>query len=268
MKLVLMLGNGLLCGMLLAGTDCSTNAQISVNAAANMSQAEKRERFMKITGGKIIRPQSGMGCFAFINAQTNAPVSELVRVAALIYRDTKIETKVIACGDKMGAALMKRLGVQLGVSVVAESGAPALVVVPEEGWAVVNVTRLMEGQDGKLMFAKRVRQELYRAFGLLAGGCGSSYEGNLLDPIREPSDLDIYPDSDTAMPFDMLQKIPKFCKAYNVRPWVETSYRRACIDGWAPAPTNDYQRAIWDQVHAAPTKPIVITPESKRNGNN
>ena len=40
-------------------------------------------------------------------------------------------------------------------------------------------------------------------------------------------------------------------------------YRKACMDGWAPAPTNEYQKAIWDQVHAIPTKPIKIEFDPK-----
>lgn len=229
-----------------------------------MSAAEKRERFLKMTGGRILKPQSGLGSFGFVNAQTNVPMSELVYMAKLINRDTMLETKVFACGDKMNVGLLKKLGIQMGVSVVCDKDEPTLIVAPEEGWAVVNVAKLGEGADGKMMYSKRVRKELYRAFGMVTGACGSSYDGNLLDPIREPSDLDMYPESDLALPYDMLQKIPKFCKPYGLRPWVMTTYRHACIDGWAPAPTNDYQRAVWDQVHEAPTKPLVIAPETKR----
>ena len=36
------------------------------------------------------------------------------------------------------------------------------------------------------------------------------------------------------------------------------SYHKACEERWAPAPTNDIQRAIWDKVHAIPDKPITI----------
>ena len=42
------------------------------------------------------------------------------------------------------------------------------------------------------------------------------------------------------------------------------SYRQACREGWAPAPTNDVQRAIFEQVKAdkerGPTNPITIPP--------
>ena len=31
-----------------------------------------------------------------------------------------------------------------------------------------------------------------------------------------------------------------------------------CQEGWAPPPTNEYQRAIWNDVHKIPEKPMKI----------
>ena len=33
--------------------------------------------------------------------------------------------------------------------------------------------------------------------------------------------------------------------------------------GWAPAPTNEVQQAIWDKVHQIPDKPITIEFDPK-----
>ena len=43
------------------------------------------------------------------------------------------------------------------------------------------------------------------------------------------------------------------------------SYRTACQQGWAPAPTNDAQRTIWQEVHQIPDKPITIKFDPKRD---
>lgn len=43
-----------------------------------------------------------------------------------------------------------------------------------------------------------------------------------------------------------------------VKKVVFASYRKACQEGWAPAPTNDVQRTIWDEVHEIPSEPIKI----------
>ena len=33
-------------------------------------------------------------------------------------------------------------------------------------------------------------------------------------------------------------------------PYIESTYRKACREGWAPAPTNDVQKAIWEDINA------------------
>ena len=45
------------------------------------------------------------------------------------------------------------------------------------------------------------------------------------------------------------------------------TYWQACKEGWAPAPTNDVQKAIWDKVHSLPTAPLKIAPEPKKVNN-
>lgn len=53
-------------------------------------------------------------------------------------------------------------------------------------------------------------------------------------------------------------------KAYGINTIAIATYRTACQQGWAPAPTNDVQKAIWDEVHTLPSEPIKIKPESKK----
>jgi len=224
----------------------------------------KREDVLRATGGRLLEPNSGKGVFVIASAQDKVELKDIQALANIIQSATMIEIHVVQSSDEMSAATLRKLSAQMGVSVVDVPGKPGLIVAPEEGWAVVNIAPLAAGQDGKLNFARRVRKEIYRAFGMVAGGCGSSYQGNLLDPIRTPDDLDMYPESDLQMPIDMLQKMPKFCDKFGVRPWRMTTYRRACHEGWAPAPTNDYQKAIWDKVHAMPSEPIKIKPEEKK----
>ena len=48
-----------------------------------------------------------------------------------------------------------------------------------------------------------------------------------------------------------------------VSPTRKGTYEAAVKQGWAPAPTNDIQKAIWDKVHQLPTKPIQIKFDPK-----
>ena len=50
--------------------------------------------------------------------------------------------------------------------------------------------------------------------------------------------------------------------------YIKATYLRACHLGWAPPPTNDVQRAIWEKIKAekerGPTKPITIPPPNAK----
>ena len=43
-----------------------------------------------------------------------------------------------------------------------------------------------------------------------------------------------------------------------------STYRKACQEGWALAPTNDVQKAIWKEVHSIPDKPMTIEYKPKK----
>ena len=58
--------------------------------------------------------------------------------------------------------------------------------------------------------------------------------------------------------FDALQSIMRNLQNLGVTQTRKTTYRRACMEGWALQPTNDYQKVIWEEVHAKPTKPMKI----------
>ena len=66
------------------------------------------------------------------------------------------------------------------------------------------------------------------------------------------------------LPIDIQDSIKKYLSAAGVTPLRRTIYRRACQEGWAPAPTNDVQKAIWDKVHAIPKTPMKIEFDPKK----
>ncbi len=64
--------------------------------------------------------------------------------------------------------------------------------------------------------------------------------------------------------FDFVQGMSKHLPNLGIKQFTRTIYKKACEEGWAPAPTNDYQKAVWEQVKAdkerGPTSPITIPP--------
>lgn len=59
-------------------------------------------------------------------------------------------------------------------------------------------------------------------------------------------------------PPDEYARTLDYLKRYGVEPYVETTYRHACQEGWAPTPTNDYQKAIWEKERKLPSNPLKI----------
>ena len=152
----------------------------------------------------------------------------------------------------------------LALCVVDKPGGETLLVSPEGCWVEVNVAPLAADDPPKELFEKRFRREMWRAcaYGM---GVGNEQMPSLLNPIASLKALDEN-EYDTPTPdvFNMMVFWAARRKMARVR---YASYRRACEEGWAPAPTNDAQRAIWEKAKAdkerGPTNPIKIEPPRK-----
>ena len=132
-----------------------------------------------------------------------------------------------------------------------------MLVAPDSRWANVNVAAL-----GDANLDKRIQREVLRAFSYLCGGVSSSYPNPMSYPVTNVKQLDLIENPE--LPIDVIMRFPEYLKLLGVTPYVQASYRTACRQGWAPAPTNDVQKAIWDKVHAAPKTPMKIEFDPKK----
>ena len=64
--------------------------------------------------------------------------------------------------------------------------------------------------------------------------------------------------------FDALQSIMRNLQNLGVTQARKTTYRRACMEGWAAQPTNSFQKAVWDEVHSIPKNPMQIKFDPKK----
>ena len=153
----------------------------------------------------------------------------------------------------------------LAIFIVDKPGGETLLVSPEGCWVELNVAPLAADNPTKELLDKRVRREMWRAlaYGM---GVGNEQMGSLLAPITSVKALDEY-DSDTPTP-DAFNQIVFWAARRKMARVRYSTYRRACEEGWAPAPTNDAQKAVWEQVKSdkerGPTKPITIEPPGKK----
>jgi len=212
------------------------------------------------TGGRIVRPGTKTGRIVCVDCRASGDKAMLAEAAGSFERVSKVRVEVA----EGRFAWPKPVVVgNASLFVVDDAALPSLVSAPEDRWAMVNVAPLRKGRgENGAFFAARVGKELTRGFALLAGAQDSSFRGTLVGCMTGAEQLDVY--EDNRLPVDVTKRFANYVRGYGIKPAEEVTYRKACQEGWAPAPTNDVQKAIWDKVHTMPTEPIKIAPEAKK----
>ena len=224
-----------------------------------LSAAEKQARFIRQTGGMIINWNAMKGNITIIDAQKRVPgtlVSEKVAEIARIFMcDFRYRAAENAPVSSNALQVRDNLGANVLICVVDDPGIPSLLMAPEDKWGFVNVSRLSGDRPPEQVLLNRLGKEIWRALGYLLTR-DSFDEESVMNPVDGPAALDSLK-YDSLMQEEVL-RIKITLDALGVTPWDTATYRDACEEGWAPAPTNDVQRAIWEKVHSIPKKPIKI----------
>ena len=78
-------------------------------------------------------------------------------------------------------------------------------------------------------------------------GTGAAGDGGAIARFSDPAGLDALPDAPGPASHNALMDA---ARAHGIGLVRLATYRTACIEGWAPPPTNDVQRTIWERVHS------------------
>jgi len=238
-----------LCAQTAPKSDAPVDAKQRVIQTHRVTDPAARSNLLAKTGGMIQAAATGP-VILFLNAQKRVTAPALRetpdQIQKLLYlpctfRDKPSETPI---ADAINALAETNCA---GVIVIGDSaGYPSLLVAPENRWVLINVAAL-GGQDVSIeQLTERVQKETWRAFGYVMGAANSNFEHCLLKPVFQPADLDalkikvLSPE-----PFNKIMLQAQKLGMSSVR---ITSYRKAVQEGWAPAPTNDCQRAIWQEL--------------------
>jgi hypothetical protein len=172
-----------------------------------------------------------------------------------------VEHKVLTMADALKG--MPKNGEAIAVLIV-DDGAwdVPMFVAPEKGWAIVNVAPLKKDSKSDAFIKARLEKEIVRAALYVCGGANSQYENSLMKPIQEAKELDMLMNS--GAPMDVVGRTYNYLPSFGISPNPYVTYLQACKQGWAPAPTNDIQKAIWDKVHATPKNPMKIEFDPKK----
>ena len=143
-----------------------------------------------------------------------------------------------------------------GVAVVlSEEGAdaPGLTVFPEDRMALVNASRAGGKDTSPEVLSRRLATQLWRAVCFAAGGVNTrSPHCALSSLVLSAGDID---GLSARMPCpEACAMVGESAGRLGLAKVRTTTYRVACMQGWAPQPTNDLQRAVWDEVKAKAEK--------------
>ena len=261
----------LFCAVALLAVGMASQQSVAAKKRAPLTpeeQAKREQLRLERFGGIIEKPGSRSGRFAWVNAQKRVPPA-MLEVAVKeqnkhFHLDMAVESGE-APGVAGAAAAREKLGANAAVFIIDDPALPSMLVAPESHWAFLNMDAVAKDAGNDEVLGKRVAREMWRVFGLLLGGGDCSYRNCVMAPVSSMADID-------AMRVNMFcpdpfNRVRMHLGAIGVRPPVRTSYRKACMEGWAPPPTNEYQRAVFERVKAdkerGPTNPIEIKPPAK-----
>ena len=218
------------------------------------------ERVLKKTGGFI--HQKAEGPQTLLVDARKKPTLTLDEVARVYKLATHLEAQVAkeTRGDASPLAFAKglvesRKPLMLVAIIDGCEELPALSVYPEERVGIVNADKLKGGDDPSAP-EMRVSKEVWRAIGFVGGLGFSPEENDIMQPFYTIKELD-----DSRYPFIQpmnMARMQKMWKHFGVKKERRIPYRVAVQEGWAAQPTNDVQKAIWEEVRKLPTKPMKI----------
>ena len=208
------------------------------------------------SGGIVEKPGVGSGSFLFVDSTESLTASMFVRDFNMLDRTLKISPKILRGNPvsvETATTAMKKLNANAAVFVVDNPALPRLITASEEGWAIVNIGKLKVDNPSKEVFEKRITVEAIRGLAQIFGSGNAGMSMSAITSLKDIDDL-----QHPGFPPSALKMCQIQMKKLGFEPKVVASYRVACKQGWAPAPTNEVQQVIWEQMHAKPTEPMKI----------
>lgn len=270
MKMVLMSAVGLVAACACAQPATSATPQNAPSKAARprttpytmeevaARRAKSQQILMQKVGGTVPRPGTQKGEIFYVNCQSRAPQTWIDESVAYFREETKFK---ISCKTGTFDFANPVVYGNSTLYVIDDEKMPAFLVAPDDRWALVNIATLAKEQR-PAFFQARVKKQLSRGFAYLCGAANSQYPMALTRGLKDISDVDR--NMDYRLPVDLFQRFRAYMEPLGVTPQVSVIYRKAVQEGWAPAPTNAVQQAIWDRVHAVPANPMKIEFDPKK----
>ena len=247
--------------------EIAKKAEAAAKPKVTRAQIENRPEVLKKTGGFVDCPASGT---AIVVVDARAKAGGAPDQFATVYRDLskmlvtveKTPLKAGSCPVTLAAERLAANKAVFAMVVIDEEKYSGLTVVPEDRLVVVNAAKYKEGTD-PVRREERVIKELWRGLGFVSGIGYAPFKNDVFQPVFTVPELDAL-EYQVMQPMNF-QKMYGMMAKHGIKRARHIPYRLACMEGWAAQPTNEYQKAVWEQVHKLPEKPIKIEFNPKRD---
>ena len=221
-----------------------------------LDEYKKRDQdALRRTGGFIYYPAEGPRVL-LLDARAKATLT-IDEVARLWKLGSKLEADLLKEPIGGDDPLVHAQGVMearkplMLVEVVADDRLPALSVFPEERIGIVNASTLKGHSKDPAAPEMRVMKEVWRAIGFIGGLGFSAAKNDVMQPWYTLAELDST-DNAYIQPMAMMG-MRQMWDRFGVKKPHKVPYRTAVKQGWASPPTNDLQKAVWDEIKSQTT---------------
>ena len=224
---------------------------IMADSKPKLTPEQREERKYRHFGGHIYQPVKSR-VVSILDEQSIVERDAIERIASEMQSMLMIPVAVNASSN-----------VAVRIRLRADEKAAPLVIMPDNAIAIVDVKALSVDKPAMPLLETRLSKEIWRGLVYVLGGGNTYVQNCVMKQVSSLKGLDAIP-SRTACP-DAYLRIAESARASGLNPLRRVTYRQACKEGWAPQPTNDVQKTIWEEIHAIPDKPITIEYDPKKD---
>lgn len=205
-----------------------------------------------VTGKRFLVRTGGVGGFDLVELQKSLFQFTILLNVPMGYEDAPGDGK-FGCGEN-GCV----------VELTDVPGRPVVLAAPDTHWGAVNVTWLKSDNPTPVVLAQRIAKQVWRAASIALGGANTVFRPCLMYNIETLKELDECPIRPSP---EALNRMGGGVRDIGFGRFRRVTYRKACEEGWAKAPTNDIQKAVWEKVHSekekGPVNGLKIEPPKK-----
>ena len=237
---------------------------VSAVAISAIGLTENEEESLIFTGGILDRPAAGF--VSVVNYQDSVKTNVIAQFLLPSGQSVQLPFRYFNGDGKFSVegatAALEKTGGNVAIFVVDDPTLPMSLCATEARWGVLNLAPLKVDNPKSYQLAGRADRMFTRVcMQVMGGGSHEDNRSSAMKPATSLADIDGL--KSFSVPPMAMMYMGSYARKVGIRPAQKVTYEAACVAGWAPAPTNKYQQAIWDEIHKLPANPLTIMPETK-----